>query len=231
MANNTKIVTDPEQKYLQARQDFYQQRYGTAYPIFQEMKKEQTASQITNNYLRSQEIDFYNTACALMLREDGADERAYTFLHGNENTVLKPQLQYYLGNYYFAKANFEKAAEAYGSASIANLTNDQIATKNFEEGYAYFTLKNFVKAKPLLNSIRQIPSDKNYVDANYYYGFIAFADKNYSDALQSFQLVESKGKYLNLVPFYITQIYYFQGQKDKALAKRRSRIGTRKSVL
>jgi TolA-binding protein len=70
----------------------------------------------------------------------------------------------------------------------------------------------------LLNSVRQIPDDPNYVDANYYYGFIAFRDKNYADALKSFELVQSRGKYGNLVPFYITQIYYFQGQKDKAIA-------------
>lgn len=219
IGQNTKIVTDPDQKYLQARQDFYEQRYGISYPVFQQMKKEQTAANINNNYLRTQEVDFYNTACALMLREDGADLRAENFLEGSENTVLKPQLNYYLGNYYFAKSNFSKAADEYGVASIANLTNDQIATKNFEEGYSYFTQQKFAKAEPLLNSVRQIPSDKNYVDANYYYGFIAFNQKNYRDALTSFQLVESKGKFLNLVPFYITQIYYFQGQKDKALEK------------
>ncbi len=216
---NTKIYTDPDQKYLQARQDFYEQHYGIAYPMFQEIKKEQTAANINNNYLRTQEVDFYNVACALMLREDGADLRAEAFLNGAENTVLKPQLNFYLGDYYFTKSNFTKAAEAFGESNIANLTNDQIATKDFEEGYAYFTQGQFENAKPLLNSIRQIPSDKNYVDANYYYGFIAFNDKNYKDALASFQLVESKGRFLNLVPFYITQIYYFQGQKDKALQK------------
>src|ERR1700712_4178716 len=82
---NTKIYTDPDQKYLQARQDFYEQHYGIAYPMFQEIKKEQTSANINNNYLRTQEVDFYNVACALMLREDGADLRAQAFLSGGEN--------------------------------------------------------------------------------------------------------------------------------------------------
>ena len=218
-AQQTKIVTDADHAFLQARTDFYEQRYGLAYPVFQKIKKEQTAASQVNNYLRSQELDFYNLASALMLREDGADLRAKSFLAETNNTVLNPQLNYYLGSYYFSKSNFAEAAYTFEQSSIANLTNDQIADKNFEEGYAWFTLQQFAKAKPLLNSIRQIPTDKNYVDANYYYGFIAFSDKNYREALESFQLVQSRGKFLNLVPFYITQIYYFQGQKDKAIAE------------
>ncbi|MEO7313126.1 MAG: tetratricopeptide repeat protein [Chitinophagaceae bacterium] len=218
-AQQTKIVTDPDQAFLQARTDFYAQHYGLAYPVFQKMKKEQTAASQVNNYLRSQELDFFNIASALMLREEGADLRAKNFMTVTNNSVLEPQLNYYLGSYYFSKSNFTEATNAFEQSSIANLTNEQIAQKNFEEGYAWFTQQQFAKAKPLLNSVRQIPTDKNYVDANYYYGFIAFNDKNYRDALQSFQLVQSKGKFLNLVPFYITQIYYFQGQKDKAIAE------------
>lgn len=218
-AQQTKITTDPDQAFLQARTDFYAQQYGLAYPVFQKMKKEQTASSEVNNYLRSQELDFFNIASALMLREEGADLRAKNFMTETNNSVLEPQLNYYLGSYYFSKASFTEAASAFEQSSIANLTNEQIARKNFEEGYAWFTQQQFAKAKPLLNSVRQIPTDKNYVDANYYYGFIAFSDKNYRDALESFQLVQSKGKFLNLVPFYITQIYYFQGQKEKAIAE------------
>jgi len=217
-AQQTQIVTDPDQAFLQARTDFYGQRYGLAYPVFQKIKQQQTASGLVNNYLRSQELEFYNIASALMLREEGADLQAKTFLTETNNTVLNPQLSYYLGSYYYSKSNFGEAAKAFEGSSIANLTNEQIARKNFEEGYAWFTQEQFAKAKPLLNSVRQIPDDKNYVDANYYYGFIAFADKNYRDALQSFEVVQSKGRFLNLVPFYITQIYYFQGQKEKAIA-------------
>ena len=57
----------------------------------------------------------------------------------------------------------------------------------FHEAYGYFTMKRFSEAKPLFNSIRQIPEILNYVDANYYYGFIVFGEKNYKEALNSFQ--------------------------------------------
>ncbi len=62
----------------------------------------------------------------------------------------------------------------------------EIATMKFHEAYAYFTMQRFNDAKPLFQSIAQIQTDPNYYDANYYYGYIAFSDKNYAQALTFF---------------------------------------------
>ena len=78
-------------------------------------------------------------------------------------------------------------------------------------------MQQFDKAKPLFNSIRQIPKDPNYLDANYYYGFICFNEKNYPQALESFKIAEKLPEYQSVLPFYIAEIYYFSGEKDKAL--------------
>src|SRR4029078_8958122 len=82
---------------------------------------------------------------------------------------------------------------------------------------SYFTLQQFASAKPLLDAIRQMKDDPNYIDANYYYGFIAFRDRNYGQALESFKVVENEPNYESIVPYYIAQIYYVQGRKDEAL--------------
>ncbi len=99
----------------------------------------------------------------------------------------------------------------------------------FHQGYSYFTLQQFAKAKPLLNSIRQIKNDPNYIDANYYYGFIAFRDRDYSDALESFKVVENEPDYEAIVPYYIAQIYYVQGKKDEAITYAESKIESGKA--
>ena len=56
-------------------------------------------------------------------------------------------------------------------------------------------MKRFNDAKPLFDATRQISTDSNYVDANYYYGFIAFQDKNYKEALSSFTITENAPQY------------------------------------
>src|SRR4030095_4979545 len=76
----------------------------------------------------------------------------------------------------------------------------------------------FAQAKPLFNTIRSIKDDPNYIDANYYYGFLAFRDRQYSEALESFKIVENEKQYQTVVPYYIAQIYYIQGKKEEAIA-------------
>ena len=76
----------------------------------------------------------------------------------------------------------------------------------------------------MLDAVRQIKDDPNYIDANYYYGFLAFRDHNYSEALQSFKVVENEPAYESLVPYYIAQIYYVQGQKEQAIAYAEDRL-------
>ena len=68
-------------------------------------------------------------------------------------------------------------------------------------GYCYFNLKRFKDAKPLFNEIHQLPDNKYYIPANYYYGFISYADRNYTDALKSFKLVETRDEYKGKVEY------------------------------
>ena len=93
----------------------------------------------------------------------------------------------------------------------------EIAVMKFHEAYGYFTMQQFDNAKPLFESIAQIPSDPDYYDANYYYGYISFSEKNYTQALTSFQIIEKQPTYQPIIPYYIAEIYYYRGEKDKAL--------------
>jgi tetratricopeptide (TPR) repeat protein len=127
-------------------------------------------------------------------------------------------MRFQLAEYYFRQQRYTDALPLYEGANIANLNNREAADMKFHQGYSYFTLQQFAKAKPLLDAIRQVKSDPNYIDANYYYGFIAFRDRQYSDALTSFRVVENEPQYAPIVPYYIAQIYYVQGKKDEAIA-------------
>ncbi|MCR6719486.1 MAG: tetratricopeptide repeat protein [Chitinophagaceae bacterium] len=74
--------------------------------------------------------------------------------------------------------------------------------------------------------MRSAPTGKtpNYLAANYYYGFLAFRDKQYAEALASFKIVENEKEYAAVVPYYIAQIYYIQGKKDEALKYAETKI-------
>jgi tetratricopeptide (TPR) repeat protein len=126
-------------------------------------------------------------------------------------------MSYHLGKYYFIKNDFSNAIDYYTRAGYDNLSDEEIADAKFELAYSYFNLKQFEEAKPLFNEIHQLTANKYYYPANYYYGYISYHDKDFNEALKSFKVVENIGDYQGLVPYYIAEIYYFQGNKDQAL--------------
>ncbi|MEO6583357.1 MAG: tetratricopeptide repeat protein, partial [Ferruginibacter sp.] len=98
-----------------------------------------------------------------------------------------------------------------------NLSNEQIADAKFEKAYAYFNLNQYTNAKPLFDEIHQLPDNKYFIAANYYYGVIAYKEKQYESALGAFKAVENVAEYKGVVPYYIAEIYYLQGNKESAL--------------
>ncbi len=133
-------------------------------------------------------------------------------------------MSFHLAEYYFQQKDYTTAVRLYESVSIDNLDNREIADLKFHQGYGYFTQQRLDKAKPLFDAIRQLPNDPNYIDANYYYGFIEFSEKKYAEALQSFKIVEDKNNYGSVVPYYMANIYLLQGQKDKAIDYAESKL-------
>ena len=216
-SQQTYYHNNPQEKFSQAKEFFQKGQYNLAYPLFQELNTSVKETDMVNNTIVSQEINFYTIVCQLKQDEGRAEQNALDYVHLTKNNARVQMMNFHLAEFYFRRQEFADAVALYEGANIANLSNEEIADMKFHQGYSYFTLQQFAKAKPLLNSIRQMKSDANYIDANYYYGFIAFRDKNYNDALQSFLVVENEPDYKSIVPYYIAQIYYVQGKKDEAI--------------
>jgi TolA-binding protein len=217
-AQQTFTYRDPQEKFNEAKEYYQKGLYNLAYPIFKELQQSLKETDKINNAIVSQEINYYAIACALMQNEPKAEQDALEYIDLTENNARVQMMNYQVAEYYFRKQQFTDAIQFYEQANIANLSNREIADMKFHQGYSYFTMQRFAQAKPLLDAIRQVKTDPNYIDANYYYGFIAFRDRNYSQALESFRVVENQPNYEAIVPYYIAQIYYVQGRKDEAVA-------------
>ena len=217
-AQQTRYYSDPEEKFKEAKEYFQKEEYSLAYPLFKELRESARETDKINNVTTVQEINYYTIACALKQNEGRAEEMAKNYIDLEKNNARVQQMNFQLGEYYYRQEKFPEATERYEQANIANLSNREIADMQFHQGYSYFVQQQFAKAKPLFNSIRQVKDDPNYIDANYYYGFLAFRDKNYNEALQSFKIVENEKNYQTIVPYYIAQIYYIQGKKEEAIA-------------
>ena len=216
-AQQTRFYSDPESTFKEAKEYFQKEQYSLAYPLFRELKQSVRETDKVNRPITVQEINYYTTVCGLKQNEGRAEEEAQEYIDLEKNTARVQMMSYHLGDFYFRQQKFAEAVQKFEQTNIENLSNREIADMKFHQGYSYFTLQRFGEAKPMFNTIRIIKDDPNYIDANYYYGFLAFRDAQYREALESFKVVEMEKNYGTVVPYYIAQIYYTQGKKDEAI--------------
>lgn len=213
----TFAVTDPELKYKEVKEYFSREQYALAYPLIKELKTAYPANTATDHAYLNDDILFFEIICELKLLQPVGKENAERYIATVNNQPRNEQMSFHLAHYYFLLDDFEHAVSYFEKAGYENLNNNQIADAKFEKAYAYFNLKKFANAKPLFYEIQQIPDHKYNIPSNYYYGFISYNDGQYAEALKSFKLVETHDDYKGVVPYYIAEIYYFQGKKDEAL--------------
>jgi len=216
-AQPTHVFTDDEKDYKTAKEFIAKEQYAFAYPLVKELKLKYQPNKKTDHAYLNDDIDYYNALCELKLLQDIGKEDAILFLSSVNNEPRRQIMNFHLAHYYFLINDFQNAITSFTDAGFENLSNDQVADAKFEKAYSYFNLKQFAEAKPLFNEIHQLSTGKYYIPANYYYGFISYYDKQYSEALSAFKLVETFDEYKGVVPYYIAEIYYFQGKKDEAL--------------
>src|SRR5690606_2988226 len=148
-AQQTRIYSDPQTKFKEAKGYFQNRQFALAYPLFKELKSGLRETDQVNLPISTQEIQYYALACALMQDEGRAEQEAIDYIDLEKNIARVQMLNYHLGEYYLRHSDFRKAADRYEQVNIANLSNTDISTMKFHQGYAYFTLQRFAQAKPL----------------------------------------------------------------------------------
>src|SRR5437764_8050606 len=194
-SQQTRNYTDPQAEFHLAKEYFQKENYSLAYPLFKELELKLREADRTNQALNAQEIHYYTIVCGLKKNEAAAELRAQDYITLEDNAARIDMLNFHLAEYYFRNKDYARALTTFEKVSPDNLSNREIADMKFHQGYSYFTVKSFDKAKPLFDAIRQIPKDPNYIDANYYYGFISFYEKKYADAQQAFMVVQDHPTY------------------------------------
>lgn len=215
-AQSNLIFDDIDANFKLAKQYYINEQYSLAYGTIKKLySQSQQNSQFPEHLIN--EVNYYYLSTALILDEVSVEEKAKEYIKNSNNVARSQMLNYQIGEFYYRQKKYNKVIETFSKQGIENLTNAEIATLKFHKAYSHFALQQFKEAKTLFNTTRQLVKDPNYIDANYYYGFICFYDKQYNEALQSFMLVQNDIVYENVVPFYIAEIYYFLNDKDKAL--------------
>ncbi|HRO42974.1 MAG TPA: tetratricopeptide repeat protein, partial [Flavipsychrobacter sp.] len=207
----------PEHKWLRlAEEQYHQGHYQLALQSAEKFFSEHYRNIPLVSTDERDRAKYFQTLAQLKLGTNGIEDSATKFLSATSNPVYRQRTAFALAQYHFRREQLNKAIPYYESASIANLTNHEIADSKFELAYAYFNSRQFDKAAPLFASIKEVQG-KYYLAGNYYFGLLAYNSGKYEEALNSFKRIDNEPQYKNIVPYYIAELYYFMGNRKKAL--------------
>jgi len=211
-AQKTNIHKSPEDTYRQALDFYNKQLYSVSYERFRE-----TADQLRDNEsLMYAECRYFMALCAYELLNKDAEYQLISFIEDFPDNARVEPASFYLANIQFREKRFRKAYEQYAKLDPVILGESEKHEYHFKYGYSAFMTNETAVAKS--NFLRVKDADNLYaVPATYYFAHIHYSEGNYATALENFRKLTGDEKFGPIVPYYITQILYFQKKYDELI--------------
>ena len=212
LAQKTAVHGDKSATYKTAFDLFDKEKFGAAQKKFDEIIAS-TAN--VNDELRIN-AEYYKALCALRLFNKDAVFLLTDFVKRHPESKWLESAYFQLGNYYYRKKDYEKVIEFFGKVSEFHLADDEKIEYKFKLAYSYMKLEDAVKARTLFAEVAAQESEY-FAPANYYLAHLNYLAGNYQSALEGFQKIADDKAFSDIVPFYISQIYFLQGKYSQVI--------------
>ena len=159
---------------------------------------------------------YYHALCGLELFNIDAENLLIKFIYAYPESPKVKLAYFHLGRYHFRKKDYDEALKWFAKIDVYDLSEEELAEYHFKIGYSYFMKEEYEKASTSFYEIKDVDT-KYSSSAKYYYGHIAYLQKKYESALQTFLTLSNDEKFSPIVPYYITQIYYLQKNYSKVI--------------
>lgn len=191
---------------------FNKEKYGNAQIYFERIAKKYGS--FTSDI--KADANFLASLCAIELFNKDAEYLLINFINDNPESSSIKNAFYQMGKYQYRKKKYHKAIDWFEKIDKYQLSNDELAEYYFKLGYSYFMMKKYDEASKAFYEIKDVDT-KYTVPSLYYYSHISYLNKNYENALLGFEKLSQNVTFAPIVPYYITQIYYYQEKYDKVI--------------
>ena len=212
-AQKSAIDTRNDESYVTATELFEKEKYALAQKYFLEIVNNPA---FENTILKSNS-EYFALLCAIELQNEDAEVLGTRFTARNPESIHLNDAIFRLGKFEYGKKRYRLALGYFTKVNKEELNEDDQAEYYFKMGYSYFMQDSIDKARKVFFEIKDI--DSRYTSpAIYYYSHIAYVQKNYETAIEGFNKLKEDETFAPLVPYYITQSYYYQEKYDELLA-------------
>lgn len=217
LAQQSDVYTDPAISYKDGIALFQQQKYGAAQEKLRMAIADFEKPGASSNHLMLLDALYFDARCSKILLHPDAEKLFIDLINNYEENATTRLACFYLADLYYDQKKYDKAITWYKKVDPADLSASEKAEYTFQSGFSYFYKKEFDKAGPMFNEVRR-QQGTYYYPANYYYGYIAYKEGNYKEALSALKEVEKSSLYHTIVPYYIANIYYREEKYDEVIS-------------
>lgn len=156
---------------------------------------------------------YYRALASLELFHKDAEFLMEEFVLRYPESIWHQDAVMELGMYNFNRRDYDDALRWLEEIDIRDLPKEDVDEVVFKRGFSAFELNDFDKAKSAFYQLKDREGPYSG-PTNYYYGHIAYTEGNYQTALESFQKAGQDENFKTVVPYYIAQIYHYQGKTE-----------------
>lgn len=160
-------------------------------------------------------IDYLLAQCSAQLGEPAALDLIAAFTENYPMSIYYNELRFTAGSMLFDQGRHEEAARMLGTVDGFGLPAARRDEYNYKTGYSYFMTGDYRNAASYLQRVGQGVYRPH---AQYYTAYMDYSEGNYAAARRGFAQLAGDPAYERLVPFYLLQIEFLEGNYDYVTA-------------
>ena len=212
-AQETHKTNSPYELYLNAVELYEREQYSAARIEFEGFLQQN----LNSNDPYVIKAFYYRGMAALNLFSDDAVSLLSEFnTHYPENVYIN-DISLEVGHYFFQKENYSEALLYYNEVDKSLLDSMEFEKICFKKGYSYFQENN---PKEAVGEFKYVKDSKGQygIISLYYYAHLNYILGNYQQAMPGFQHLRSDPDFATIAPYYILQMYHYQGAYDSIVS-------------
>ena len=203
-AQQTAFYTDIEKEVELARELFRQEKYNAAYRQFEKIQK----TVDPKSELHS-EAAFFKAVSALKAGLQPGYRMVDKFIEDHPESPYRNRAYLNLGNYYFDKKHYGAVLRSYEEVDETELSGEERIQVKYQNGYAHLMMENEDRALAEFDEVKDANSIYSR-PASYYWAHIMYLRENFQAALEGFSKLNGDPTYSQVIPLYVSHIYYKQ---------------------
>ncbi len=210
-AQFSSVYTEQDRLYKEGKQFYADGLFAEAKAAFRAYREQALTAEAGASESLRNEAALYEVLSAVHLGDAEAVWFADRFIREHSPGLLANQATYEMGNYYYRSRDYATASQYYSRVEPGMLSPAEADEMLFKRGYSQFVLKQFAQAGGVFNQLKNRPGQYQS-DAMYYFALTEYYRGRERQALEEFRRLENDRKYGRIVPFYIAQIMFNQGE-------------------